>query len=102
MGGGGSKKRTNEVPGTDQVISRPMRDLKKTAPDGANRQTDIHTDMATQLVTLTNQVLFFLANHPRYWNKIEASCPTLRGTVLHSRTTNRKDSVGEGDSNRRD
>ena len=31
---------TNEGPGTDHVMSGPMRGLKKTAPDGADRQTD--------------------------------------------------------------
>ena len=37
--------RTNERPGTDHVISGPMRGLGKTAPDGANRQTgDGHGD----------------------------------------------------------
>ena len=35
--------RTNERPGTDQVISRPMRDLKKSAPDGTEPQTDMAT-----------------------------------------------------------
>ena len=33
--------------GTDHVISGPMRGLKKTASDGANRQTNRQTDMAT-------------------------------------------------------
>ena len=37
--GGG---RTNERPGIDHVTSGPMISLKKTAPDGANRQTDRH------------------------------------------------------------
>ena len=35
---------TDERPGTDHVISGPMRGLKKTASDGANKQTDTHTD----------------------------------------------------------
>ena len=32
----------NERPGTDHVISGPMRGLKKTAPDGAKPQTNGH------------------------------------------------------------
>ena len=36
LGVGGS----NEGPGTDYVISGSIRGLKKTAPDGANTQTD--------------------------------------------------------------
>ena len=42
-GGGDEGGRINERPGTDHVISGPMRDLKKTAPDGADK----HTDMVT-------------------------------------------------------
>ena len=38
---------TNERPGTDHVISGPMRGLEKTAPDGANTHTHTHPDMAT-------------------------------------------------------
>ena len=34
--------RTNERPGTEHVISWPMRGLKKTAPDGADRHKDRH------------------------------------------------------------
>ena len=34
--------------GTDPVISGPMRGLKKTASDGANRQTDGHGDSMTE------------------------------------------------------
>ena len=48
-----------------------------------------------QLVTLTIQV-FCPANTPRYWNKIEASCPTLQGAVLHSRTTINGSQQGRG------
>ena len=36
---GGARGRTNETPETDRVISGSMSGLK-TAPDGANRQTD--------------------------------------------------------------
>ena len=38
---------TNERPGTDHVISGPMRGLKKTASDGADTQTNTQTDNAT-------------------------------------------------------
>ena len=42
--GGGEQGKTHERPGTDQVISGPMRGLeKKTAPDGANKHPDIQT-----------------------------------------------------------
>ena len=37
----------NERPGTDHVTSGPLRGLKKTAPNGKNRQTDKRLDMAT-------------------------------------------------------
>ena len=40
MEGGGS---TNERPGTDHVISGPMRGVEKTSPDGADRQTSRRT-----------------------------------------------------------
>ena len=33
---------TNERPVTDHVISEPMRGLKKTAPDGADRERQTH------------------------------------------------------------
>ena len=33
----------NERPGNDHVTSEPMRGLKKTAPDGADRQKDTQT-----------------------------------------------------------
>ena len=43
---------TNEMPGTDQVISGPMRRLKKTASDGANKhinkQTNKHLDSMSE------------------------------------------------------
>ena len=40
MAGGGLN---NERPGTDHVISGPMRGLQKTASDGAERQTNTQT-----------------------------------------------------------
>ena len=43
--GGG---RTNERPGTDHVTSGPMRGLKKTASNGANKQTSGHGDSLTE------------------------------------------------------
>ena len=45
MGGG---RLTNERPGTDPVISGPMKGLKKTASDGAHTQIDRQTDIATK------------------------------------------------------
>ena len=39
------KKNTNKRPGSGHVILGPMRGL--IAPNGADRQTDRHTDMAT-------------------------------------------------------
>ena len=44
--------RTNERPGTDHVISGPMRGLKKTAPDGADRKINKQTDRQTNMATL--------------------------------------------------
>ena len=41
--------------GTDNVISRPMRDVKKTAPNGANRQTDKQTDGHGNSLTKSTQ-----------------------------------------------
>ena len=41
--GGGNKRK----PGTDHVIVGPMRGLEKTAPDGAIKQTEKQTNMAT-------------------------------------------------------
>ena len=46
---------TNERPGTDHVISGPMRGLKKTASDGANRQTNTQTDGHSDSMTETAQ-----------------------------------------------
>ena len=48
-GGAGGGGRANDRPGTDHLTSRPMRGLKKTAPDGADTQTGhrSQTDMAT-------------------------------------------------------
>ena len=51
-GEGGEPWRTNERPGTDHVISGPMRGLEKTATDGANRHPEIHTDKYTNMATL--------------------------------------------------
>ena len=49
MGGNncGGANETNEMPGIDHVTLGPMRGLEKNAPNGANRQTDKQTDMAT-------------------------------------------------------
>ena len=38
---------TNTRPGTDHVVSEPMRGHEKNAPNGSNRQTDIQTDIQT-------------------------------------------------------
>ena len=46
-GGGRDRWRIIEKPGTDHVTSGPIKGLKKTAPDGAHRQTDRHLYMAT-------------------------------------------------------
>ena len=43
--------RTNEGPGTDHVITGPMRDLKKTAPNCADRQRDREPDKDTNKQT---------------------------------------------------
>ena len=45
--GGREGGRTNERPGTDHVISGPMRGLGKNCTDGADRQTDRHPDRRT-------------------------------------------------------
>ena len=39
---------TIERPGTDHVISGPMRGLKKTASDGADKHTPGHCDSMTE------------------------------------------------------
>ena len=39
---------TNERPGTDPVISGPMKGLTKTASDGAHTQKDRQTDIVTE------------------------------------------------------
>ena len=45
--GGREGGRTNERPETDHVILGPTRNIKKIAPNGANRQTSRQLDMAT-------------------------------------------------------
>ena len=40
--------RINERPGTDHVVSGPMRGLKKTAPDGADTHIHGHANTMTE------------------------------------------------------
>ena len=49
--GGREGGATSERPGTDHVISEPMRGLKKTASNGADKQTYKQTDRQTDIAT---------------------------------------------------
>ena len=55
LGGGG-----NERPGTDHMTSGPIRGLKKTAPDGTDRQADRQTNRVTHGENITSYFKFFL------------------------------------------
>ena len=69
--------------GTDHVISGPMRGLKTTAPNSANRQTDRQTDIHSEftlnrLIVIYNkqqQKQFVINRSPRYinWLRLEAT-----------------------------
>ena len=57
--GRGEGGRTNERPGTDHVFSGPMRGLRKTAPNGANRHPgrQTHTHRQGNSITESNQII---------------------------------------------
>ena len=53
--GGRERGSTNKRPRTDHVISGPMRGLKKTAPNGADRQTHRQTPRHGNFMTESAQ-----------------------------------------------
>ena len=65
---------TNERPGTDHVISGPMRGLKKPAFDGANKLTDTQTDGHGDSMTESAQWGRFSEKHHLYKCNILTFC----------------------------